>query len=667
MRSDGVLAKKQLTIRPYDAVHYGICANCASGCSIKSFMNGATHVDFFGDEEHPLNKGSLCPKGLMVYHTHEHKARLLSPSVRDNAAAAWNTATWNAAVAAVAGKIAELGPDAVVALPASTLETMDYVAGAEWFASAVPGAVAPSAFVPEALGPRGPLASMFGLSARELCMNSQRDWAASKAILVVGGDMAAESPATFGPLEDARDRGRQLLYIGSCGGMTAMRSSAALLVQPGTEAFAVGSIVHCILRDGKENKSFLADFADGLDDLRDAVAALDPVSAARICNVDAAEIEKFAAILSGKAPISVKPSAALDASALSLCGALVAICGSIGVPGGGLNMPAVTPFRSGAETSVSLEQLLLEGKCQAVIGFGDWASRLSGGEKVRKALKACKLIVHIGSFDDATRALAHVSLPAAHWSEYASLRDVSDSRAIQWSGAMLAPAGDSRAPLAIWTDLVNAVAPEARAPWAEAAGETDQQRLASYLLASNPLTAGITLADLAADEHKSSGGVQWPCASAADVELEVSRFLRANIRGCNVMFKPFSEWPGTSFRFPTENGRIQLGAAIAPQKPAVNRSALFLVLSGQVLHAVNHPAVVLRDGLPVASINPQSAVPMGLKAGDKIVISTDEASVTASVRTSWSACPGTVNMEPEAAAALLPVNAGTVAVQVKKA
>ena len=99
----------------------------------------------------------------------------------------------------------------------------------------------------------------------------------------------------------------------------------------------------------------------------------------------------------------------------------------------------------------------------------------------------------------------------------------------------------------------------------------------------------------------------------------------------------------------------------------MNRSALFLVLSGQVLHAVNHPAVVLRDGLPVASINPQSAVPMGLKAGDNIVISTDEASVTASVRTSCSACPGTVNMEPEAAAALLPVNAGTVAVQVKKA
>ncbi len=664
MRSDRVLAKKQLPSRAFDTVNYGVCANCPSGCGVKAFMKGTAPVDFFGDEEHPLNKGSLCPKGFVLYTAHDHKDRVLAPSVRENSSAAWKQASWDEAVAAVAAK---LGEGAGVVLPASTKTPMDYVAGAEWLAAALPQAVAPAAFVPAALGVNGALAKMFGLSGAELCMSSQRDWAASRAILVVGADMAAETPATFGPLEDARDRGSQVLYIGASAGMTSMRCNEALLVQPGTEGVAVAAIVNAILRDGKENKDFLADFADGLDALRAAVASITPEAAAKICGVTAEEIEKFVVLLTRKSPISVKPAACLDDAALSLCGALVAIRGSIGVPGGGLNMPAVSPFRAGSGEGASLEQLLLDGKCQVIIGYGDWASRLSGGERVQKALKACKLIVHIGSFDDATRAIAHVSLPAAHWSEYASLRDVSDSRALQWSGALLAPAGESKAPLDIFAAIVAAAAPEAKAPWAEAAGEDDQQRMASWLLASNPLTAGIALADLAAAEHKSSGGVQWPCADPAEVKLEVSRFLRANIRGANVLFKSFSEWPGTSFRFPTENGRIQLGAALAPKLPAAGKDDLFLVLSGQVLHAVDHPAVVLRDGLPLVSINPLSAAALRVKAGDKVVISSAEASVSASVRTSWSARPGTVNMEPEFAAVLLPVGAATAAVQVKKA
>lgn len=73
MRSDRVLAKKQQTIRPFDAIKYGICANCPAGCGVKAFMNGTTPVDFFGDEEHPLNKGSLCPKGFVLYVAHDHK------------------------------------------------------------------------------------------------------------------------------------------------------------------------------------------------------------------------------------------------------------------------------------------------------------------------------------------------------------------------------------------------------------------------------------------------------------------------------------------------------------------------------------------------------------------------------------------------------------------
>ncbi|HIU17589.1 MAG TPA: molybdopterin-dependent oxidoreductase [Candidatus Avidesulfovibrio excrementigallinarum] len=670
MRSGSVLAKKQQSIRPYDTVTRGVCASCPAGCGVKAFMNGAAPVDFFGDEEHPLNKGSLCPKGLMVYHTHRHEKRLLVPEMRESLHAPWKRVSWEQAFDAIIGRLAELGEEPVLALPGSDHAPLDYIAGAEWFAAVRPGTYPPAAFVPAQLGSRGALAAMFGVPAGMLCMNAQRDWASSRVILVVGGDPAAEAPISFGPLEDARDRGSTLLYLGACGGMTALRSTEALQVLPGTEGVALGALLHVILRDGKEHSAFVAENTEGMAVLRSTVCKLTPAVAASVCGVEEERFERFARLLTHKSPLQVRPALSLDDAALSLCGAMVAVLGSVGLPGGGLNMPAVSPFRSdGGIAPESLEQLLDDGRCKAVIGYGDWASRLTGGKRVRKALKACSLVVHVGCFDDAARALSHVSLPVAHWSEYASLRDVSDSRAVQWSGALLAPAGDSRTPLEIWTALAAKVAPDARAPWSDVSADTGQERMAGHLLAANPLTAGITLHDLAGEGMASSGGVQWPCAKQDDVALERSRFIRAAIRGCNILFKAHTSWLDSGHRFPTANGRIRLDAVRAPQHPAVSlkERAVWLVLSGQVMHAADHPAVVLRDGLPLASIHPETAARLRLRAGDKLILRTENGTVNAVARVCWSARLDTVNMEPEFAAILLPVGETTVAVQIDKA
>ena len=671
MRSGGLLAKKQQSIRPYDAVSYGVCASCPAGCGLKAFMNGAAPVDFFGDEEHPLNKGSLCPKGLMVYHAHRHRDRLLVPEIREDLRAPWRRVSWNEAFDVIAARLAELDEEAVLALPGSTYAPLDYIVGAEWFAGIRRGTYPPAAFVPAQLGERGALAAMFGVPASALCMNAQRDWASSRVILIVGGDPAAEAPASFGPLEDARDRGSTLLYLGACGGMTALRSTQALQVIPGTEGVALGALLHVMLRDGKEHSAFITENTEGIATLRAAVYNLTPEIAAAVCGVEQEQIEAFARLLTCKTPLQVRPAASLDDASLSLCGAMVTILGSVGIPGGGLNMSAVSPFRSGGDVAPeSLEQLLCDERCQAVIGYGDWASRLSGGKRVRKALKACKLVVHVGCFNDATRALAHVSLPAAHWSEYASLRDVSDSRALQWSRALLAPAGDSRTPLAIWTALSARIAPDIRAPWSDMPTATEQERMARHVLASNPLTAGIAFEALAADGMQSSGGVQWPCTKPDDAVLEHDRFIRATIRGCNILFKAHSQWLDSGRRFPTANGRIRLDAVRVPQPstaPADTRS-MFLVLSGQVLHAVNHPAVVLREELPLASIHPETAARLRLHSGDRLILRTENGVAKAVARVSWSARPDTVGMEPEFATVLLPVGKGTtVAVQIDKA
>lgn len=565
MRSDTVLAKKQLPTGCYDAVRYGVCGNCPAGCGIKAFFNQGTFIDIFGDEEHPLNKGSLCPKGLSLYHAHTHRKRLWAPCVRKKNTDAWTQVSWDEAFDTLAQRLASMGKEATLALPSSSHDPFDYYIGAEWYASVFPRVCGPNRFVPRPLGTKGKLAAMFGIPGAALSMNAQRDWAMSRAVLVVGGDMAAESPVSFGPLEDTRDRGAALLYIGAHNGMTAMRASEAMLVLPGTESAVLAAIVNILLHEGRVDEAFLSEFADGLETLRNEVSAMTPQQAARLCSVSEEQVKRFARILGHTLPVQVQPAASLDDDALALCGALVALRGCIGIPGGGLNLHAVSPFRTGGlfgandSSGKPLDEMVADKECQAIIGFGNWAGYLPGGNAIRAALNECGLLVHVGCFDDATRALAHISLPAAHWSEYASLVDVNDTRALQWRGALFEPTGQSRTPLDIWTGIAGRMNPDLRPLWNDMPRRTPQRRMASFVLSSTALTRGITVEALDRERCGLSGGIQWPCPDAEDAAFERSRYVCGTVRGNNILFAPCGK-KRNGERLATRDKRIRLDA-----------------------------------------------------------------------------------------------------------
>ena len=77
------IQKKQLPIRPFDTVVKTTCPSCGAGCGLKVFIKDGRAVEIYGDEENQLNKGSLCPRGLMALsHLYQEK-RLLVPLLRE--------------------------------------------------------------------------------------------------------------------------------------------------------------------------------------------------------------------------------------------------------------------------------------------------------------------------------------------------------------------------------------------------------------------------------------------------------------------------------------------------------------------------------------------------------------------------------------------------------
>jgi formate dehydrogenase major subunit len=89
-----------------------ICPYCAVSCGViihtlgdrsKNATSSVVHVE--GDPDHPISRGSLCPKGITLRDDINNKNRLTSPKVRRPGSDHWEDISWNDAVAGIARHI----------------------------------------------------------------------------------------------------------------------------------------------------------------------------------------------------------------------------------------------------------------------------------------------------------------------------------------------------------------------------------------------------------------------------------------------------------------------------------------------------------------------------------------------------------------------------------
>lgn len=89
-----------------------ICPYCAVSCGViihtlgdraKNVAPAVVHVE--GDPDHPISRGSLCPKGITLKDDITHKGRLTSPKVRRAGSDHWDDISWDDAIAGIARHI----------------------------------------------------------------------------------------------------------------------------------------------------------------------------------------------------------------------------------------------------------------------------------------------------------------------------------------------------------------------------------------------------------------------------------------------------------------------------------------------------------------------------------------------------------------------------------
>ncbi len=103
----------EASIRQFKLTHAketrNTCTYCSVGCGILIYSKGdgsknveqnVFHIE--GDPDHPVSRGSLCPKGAGLLDFVHSKGRLEYPQVREAGSSEWTRITWDDALNRIA-------------------------------------------------------------------------------------------------------------------------------------------------------------------------------------------------------------------------------------------------------------------------------------------------------------------------------------------------------------------------------------------------------------------------------------------------------------------------------------------------------------------------------------------------------------------------------------
>jgi formate dehydrogenase major subunit len=87
---------------PYCSVSCGVIIHTL-GDRAKNAVPQVVHVE--GDPDHPINRGTLCPKGASLEQDIVNERRLLKPVVRRPGSSRWEDISWDQAIGEIAERV----------------------------------------------------------------------------------------------------------------------------------------------------------------------------------------------------------------------------------------------------------------------------------------------------------------------------------------------------------------------------------------------------------------------------------------------------------------------------------------------------------------------------------------------------------------------------------
>lgn len=302
---------------PFRIVHTVCSHDCPDSCAVLVTVdrNGRA-VKVQGDPKHPVTQGFLCGKVAKYLDRVYSPARLLYPMRRRDTApkgplpagreaAAFERIPWNDALDEIAQRLAHIsrkfGPEAILPYSyAGTIGTLGYGSmdrrffhrlGASQLDRTICATAGGDAFV-----------SVYG---RKLGTDTEH-FRHARLILAWGANIHGNNVHLWPFVEAARRQGAKLVVIDPYRTRTAALADWHISIRPGTDAALALGMMHVILRDGLEDRDYIARYTHGIEKLREHVAAYTPEQVAGITGVAAADVERLARDYATVTPAAIR-------------------------------------------------------------------------------------------------------------------------------------------------------------------------------------------------------------------------------------------------------------------------------------------------------------------------------------------------------------------------
>src|SRR3954469_21512873 len=273
---------------PYCALQCGMHVAGSDGASVT-----VTARDF------PTNRGGLCQKGWTAGELLTSPERLTTPLVRSAKGRPLEPASWEVALATIAGEVTRIqrehGHDAVAVFGGGGL-TNEKAYALGKFARVVlrtsnidyngrfcmPSAAAP---------PNRPFGVGRGLPF------PLTDLREADTVLIVGGNPAETMPPLVQHLTAQRDNGGALVVVDPRVTPTARLATLHLQPTPGTDLALALGLLHLVVARGHVDTGYVAHRTTGFDDVRRTLASYWPQRVERITGVPVGRLEEAARVL----------------------------------------------------------------------------------------------------------------------------------------------------------------------------------------------------------------------------------------------------------------------------------------------------------------------------------------------------------------------------------
>lgn len=463
--------------------------DCPNACGLVATVEDGRLTGLAGNPDHPLTRGVACVKAARYVKRVYSPERVTHPMLRRGGR--WVRAGWDEVLDLVADRLktfaSESGTESILYYQGYGERTALKLLN-KYFFNLFGGVTTL----------RGSLCGGTGQASQNLDLGQRishdpLDHYHSQAMILWARNPVSTNISLTAIARDIRGRGGSVLLIDPVRSKSAVLADHHIAPRPGGDVFLAMAAAKLVLAAGAEDREFLARHAVGVEAYLDILSGFSVDDLCRRAGVSRGEAELLAETLMARKPASILLGWGLHRHEYAHYGiraidALAAICGNLGVPGGGVSQgfEEYGPYDQrlwGDDLNPPRRTLLLPVIGREILAATDPPIRMiyvtaanplcmaPNTAAVAEAFGKAEFVVYSGHTMDDTSDFAHVFLPATTFLEET---DVMASYGHNYVGPVnpaIAPVGQCKSEFRMFYELA------ARFPFADRFRKSEEQWL----------------------------------------------------------------------------------------------------------------------------------------------------------------------------------------------